>query len=199
MTKNCERATPRVADFIVEGPRRPATDRSVTAFDLTFSAPKSVSVLYALGNPDVVAAVEAQTRPSVTNASTTRRHLFQRAPKPARPTQHCAPTPQPSPTAAQDVRRWTQAQRCVLFGLTTSLVGVEILASARRHGISDDDIRHAVENSLTGGRSDEETGFAMLVGLDQSGNLIEIGIVVTDDIEYAIQAMRARNRYSDWL
>jgi len=34
------------------------TQRSVTAFDLTFSAPKSVSVLYALGNPAVVAAVE---------------------------------------------------------------------------------------------------------------------------------------------
>lgn len=38
--------------------RTRVTDRSVTAFDLTFSAPKSVSVLYALGNPDVVAAVE---------------------------------------------------------------------------------------------------------------------------------------------
>ena len=47
--------------------------------------------------------------------------------------------------------------------LTTILVDVEILASARRHGISDDDIRHAVENSLAGGRSDDETGFAMLV------------------------------------
>jgi conjugative relaxase-like TrwC/TraI family protein len=34
------------------------TERSVTAFDLTFSAPKSVSVLYALANPAVVAAVE---------------------------------------------------------------------------------------------------------------------------------------------
>ena len=60
-------------------------------------------------------------------------------------------------------------------------------------------IRHAVGNSLAGGRSDDETGFAMLVGLDQSGNLIEVGIVVTDDIEYAIHAMRARNRYLDWL
>jgi len=83
--------------------------------------------------------------------------------------------------------------------LTTNLVDVEILASARRHGISDDDIRHAVENSLAGGRSDDETGFAMLVGPDQSGNLIEVGIVVTDDIEYAIHAMRARNPYLDWL
>jgi conjugative relaxase-like TrwC/TraI family protein len=35
------------------------TGRSVTAFDLTFSAPKSVSVLYALGDARVVAAVEA--------------------------------------------------------------------------------------------------------------------------------------------
>jgi conjugative relaxase-like TrwC/TraI family protein len=34
-------------------------ERSVTAFDLTFSAPKSVSVLYALGDTRVVAAVEA--------------------------------------------------------------------------------------------------------------------------------------------
>ena len=34
------------------------TERSVTAFDLTFSAPKSVSVLYALGEAAVVAAVE---------------------------------------------------------------------------------------------------------------------------------------------
>jgi hypothetical protein len=125
--------------------------------------------------------------------------LVQHAPKPDKLLEHCTPAPEPSPTATQDVRRWTQAQRCVLFGLTTSLVGVEILASARRHGISDRAQGHAVENSLTGGRSDEETGFAMLVGLDQSGNLIEIGIVVTDDIEYAIQAMRARNRYSDWL
>lgn len=34
------------------------TERSVTAFDLTFSAPKSVSVLYALGDAEVVAAIE---------------------------------------------------------------------------------------------------------------------------------------------
>lgn len=76
---------------------------------------------------------------------------------------------------------------------------MEILASARRHGISDDDIRHAVENSLAGGRSDDQTDFVMLVGPDQSGNLIEVGIVVTDDIEYAIDAMRARNQYLKWL
>ncbi len=44
-----------------------------------------------------------------------------------------------------------------------------------------------------------QTDFVMLVGPDQSGNLIEVGIVVTDDIEYAIHAMRARNQYLEWL
>ncbi len=39
--------------------RTTVNERSVTAFDLTFSAPKSVSVLYALGDAQVVAAVEA--------------------------------------------------------------------------------------------------------------------------------------------
>lgn len=44
------------------------TERSVTAFDLTFSAPKSVSVLYALGDADVVAAVEAAHTAAVDQA-----------------------------------------------------------------------------------------------------------------------------------
>lgn len=81
--------------------------------------------------------------------------------------------------------------------MTTIVVGVEILASARRHGISDDDIRHAVENSVAGGV--DEDGFLMLVGPDQSGNILEVGIVVTVDIEYAIHAMRARTQYLEWL
>jgi conjugative relaxase-like TrwC/TraI family protein len=38
--------------------RTTVTARSVTAFDLTFSAPKSVSVLYGLGDIAIVAAVE---------------------------------------------------------------------------------------------------------------------------------------------
>ena len=83
--------------------------------------------------------------------------------------------------------------------MTTIVVGVEILASARRHGISDDDIRHAVENSVAGGHGVDENDLMMLVGPDQSGNILEIGIVVTDDIEYAIHAMRARTQYLEWL
>jgi len=48
--------------------RTVVTDRSVTAFDLTFSAPKSVSVLYALGDSNVVAAVEAAHTAAVVQA-----------------------------------------------------------------------------------------------------------------------------------
>ncbi len=44
------------------------TERSVTAFDLTFSVPKSVSVLHAFGDPDVVAAVEAAHTAAVEQA-----------------------------------------------------------------------------------------------------------------------------------
>jgi conjugative relaxase-like TrwC/TraI family protein len=44
------------------------TERSVTAFDLTFSAPKSASVLYALGSPAVSAAVEVAFTAAVEQA-----------------------------------------------------------------------------------------------------------------------------------
>lgn len=76
---------------------------------------------------------------------------------------------------------------------------MEILASARRHGVSDDDIRHAVEQALTGSPVDDHTDFMMLLGPDQAGNLLEIGVVVADDIEYVVHAMRARDQYLDWL
>lgn len=45
------------------------TERSVTAFDLTFSAPKSASVLHALGDPAVSAAVEAAFTAAIASLS----------------------------------------------------------------------------------------------------------------------------------
>jgi conjugative relaxase-like TrwC/TraI family protein len=44
------------------------SERSVTAFDLTFSVPKSVSVLHALGDADVVAAIDAAHTAAVEQA-----------------------------------------------------------------------------------------------------------------------------------
>jgi predicted secreted protein len=74
---------------------------------------------------------------------------------------------------------------------------VEILASARRHGISDDDIRHAFANALVSVTSVSQPDFTMLVGPDQAANLLEIGVVKDDEIEYVIHAMRARSQYVD--
>lgn len=72
---------------------------------------------------------------------------------------------------------------------------MEILASARRHGISDDDIRHALANAVITVTSEGQPDFMMLVGPDQSANLLEIGVVEADEIEYVIHAMRARPQY----
>ncbi len=48
--------------------RTTVAERSVTAFDLTFSAPKSVSLLHALGGPDVAAAIDAAHTAAVEQA-----------------------------------------------------------------------------------------------------------------------------------
>jgi hypothetical protein len=76
---------------------------------------------------------------------------------------------------------------------------VEILSSARRHGISDDDIRHAVDNAISGVTADDQVGFTMLIGPDQAGNLLEVGVVEDDEIECVIHAMPARSKYLEVL
>jgi hypothetical protein len=72
---------------------------------------------------------------------------------------------------------------------------MEILASARRLGISDDDIRHAIENALASVTSVSQKDFTMFVGPDQAANLLEIGVVEDEEVEYVIHAMRARPQY----
>ncbi len=72
---------------------------------------------------------------------------------------------------------------------------MEILASARKHGISDDDIRHALANAVISVTSEAQPDFTMLVGPDQSANLLEIGVIEADEIEYVIHAMLARPQY----
>ena len=65
--------------------------------------------------------------------------------------------------------------------------------------VSDDDIRHAVNNALGGVAADEPAGFVMWIGPDQTGNLLEIGVVEDDEIEYVIHAMPARPQYLKML
>ena len=67
-----------------------------------------------------------------------------------------------------------------------------ILASARRHGVSDDDMLHAYQHPI---RVFEVNGFVMLIGADQAGRLLEIGVASAEGIDFIVHAMPARPRF----
>lgn len=69
-----------------------------------------------------------------------------------------------------------------------NLSDAAITASARRHGVIDDDIRHALRNWIGISEQDEEV--TLLLGPDTAGNLIEVGVVADDDGTRIIHAMR---------
>ena len=68
-----------------------------------------------------------------------------------------------------------------------------IAASARKHGISDGDMTHAFNNPILVDELDD--GFTMFVGGDPSGNLLEIGVIDSQDGPIIIHAMPARPNY----
>lgn len=67
-----------------------------------------------------------------------------------------------------------------------------ILASARRHGVADDDMLHAYRNPVRIFEFDELT---MLIGPDKAGRLLEIGMVSAEGIELVVHAMQARKKF----
>jgi hypothetical protein len=75
---------------------------------------------------------------------------------------------------------------------------VEIYDSARKHGVSDDDIEHAVANALVSAEDDE--GKVLYLGPDRAGNLLEVVSVEreTGD-EIVIHAMAMRRMYEGLL
>ena len=80
---------------------------------------------------------------------------------------------------------------------------MEIHRAARKHGIDDGDIRHAVEHALVGyalEQGDGEPRRTLLFGPDRAGNLLEIVVLELDDgSRLAIHAMRMRTSYNDLL
>jgi hypothetical protein len=67
-----------------------------------------------------------------------------------------------------------------------------ILASARKHGVADEDMLHAYRNPI---RVFETDDVAMLVGPDQAGALLEVGVTTTEGIEFVVHAMPARAKF----
>ncbi len=75
---------------------------------------------------------------------------------------------------------------------------MEIYESARKHGISDDDMRHAIDNALATG--EQEDGKVLYLGPDSAGNLLEVVTVAREnDDEIVIHAMRMRRIYEPFL
>ena len=75
--------------------------------------------------------------------------------------------------------------------------GVIVSPSARKHGISDADAIAAARSALVGGPLDDEDPQRELrIGLDGSGRLLEIVVLLWDDGEVEIiHAMKARAAY----
>jgi hypothetical protein len=62
-----------------------------------------------------------------------------------------------------------------------------IAPSARKHGVRDEHMRHALEYPVRGFEMDE--GFTMLIGSDVAGRLLEIGVVEGENALVVVQAM----------
>lgn len=79
---------------------------------------------------------------------------------------------------------------------------VEIRASARKHGFTEDDTVHAIENAIVVAdlEPDADPPKILVIGPDRSGNLLEIIILEFADEEYVtIHAMALRPRFHDLL
>lgn len=67
-----------------------------------------------------------------------------------------------------------------------------ILGSARKHGISDDDMLHAYRNPI---RVFDLDDLIMLIGPDKSARLVEIGVARSEGIDFIVHAMTARRKF----
>ena len=80
---------------------------------------------------------------------------------------------------------------------------MQVHRSARKHGIADADIAHAITHHLYAGDIGDPDGppwRVLYLGPDRAANLLEIVVVERDDgSELAIHAMRMRPKYQPLL
>jgi hypothetical protein len=80
---------------------------------------------------------------------------------------------------------------------------VELHPSSRKHGVSDQDIRHAATNCLVAyALTDRDQGprRELRLGSDRAGNLLELVVLLLDDgRELVIHAMPMRPKYRQLL
>lgn len=79
-------------------------------------------------------------------------------------------------------------------------MSVEIADSARRHGVADRDIRHAVANAVRAVRQGDDR--VLLIGPDRRGALLEVVVLDGEsegDPPAVIHAMKLRPKFRDHL
>ncbi len=71
---------------------------------------------------------------------------------------------------------------------------VEIHLSARKHGVADEDIEHAIDNVMSIDDQDDDT--RLYLGPARNADLLEVVTIVRDDgSELVIHAMKMRPKY----
>jgi hypothetical protein len=71
---------------------------------------------------------------------------------------------------------------------------VKIHSSARKHGVADEDIEHAIDNVMSIDDQDDDT--RLYLGPARNADLLEVVTIVRDDgSELVIHAMKMRPKY----
>ncbi len=92
--------------------------------------------------------------------------------------------------------RPTQQSRLASRGQARYPASVEIADSARKHGIDDLDIWHAVVNAI---RVLDQHDRALYIGADRGGRLLEVVVLDDDGQPVAIHAMALRPKFYEHL
>jgi uncharacterized DUF497 family protein len=73
---------------------------------------------------------------------------------------------------------------------------VEVHDSARKHGVADEDIHHAIDHALAIEDAGEDPDRWLVIGPDRAGNLLEVVVITTvEDTQLAIHAMAMRAKF----
>ena len=73
---------------------------------------------------------------------------------------------------------------------------MDVHRSARKHGVADGDIFHAVDHALAIEDAGEDPDRWLIIGPDRSGNLLEVIVLTTvEETQLAIHAMPMRAKF----
>ena len=73
---------------------------------------------------------------------------------------------------------------------------MEVHDSARKHGVADEDIQHAIDHALAIEDAGEDPDRWLVIGPDRAANLLEVVVLVTEQgTQIVIHAMTMRAAY----